>query len=152
MFRFWGQCLLRKQQMNPFSRMHRLSLFICARTYSAGLFTSPPTGAVCQRRLWMQKTMGWGVARKLFIMKTERQEWLGVAPPSVPSILETNVKIAGAVAWKIAWSGRKRFGSARSEASEPTRRFALAGCPHRSAARPHHRGKPIRSEDNSIRP
>lgn len=80
--------------MNPFSRMHRLSLFICARTYSAGLFTSPPTGAVCQRRLWMQKTMGRGGASKLFIMKTERQGRLGVAPPSAPSILQTNVRIA----------------------------------------------------------
>lgn len=57
-----------------------------------------------------------------------------------------------AVARKIAPSGRKRFGSARSEASQPTRKSALAGCLHRSAARPHHRGEPIRSEDNSIRP
>lgn len=30
----------------------------------------------------------------MFIMKTEHQERLGVAPPSAPSILQTNVKIA----------------------------------------------------------
>lgn len=38
-----------------FSRMHRLSMFICARTYSAGLFMAPPTAAVRQLCLWMQK-------------------------------------------------------------------------------------------------
>lgn len=74
-----------------FSRMYRLALFICAWTYSAGLFMARPTGAVCQLlRLWMQKKKGLEGERELFIMKTEHRKMLGPLPPCVPSIWRTN--------------------------------------------------------------
>lgn len=122
----------------------------CARTYSAGLFTAPPTGAVCQLRLWKKKKRWLEGERELFIMKTEHQEKLCTAPPCAPSIRRTNNTIARPQ--RSNHPGRcraenlierKESSWALSEASQAGRQSALAGRLHWRAAMVGPRGSPV---------
>lgn len=85
---FWGNNKCRR-----FSRIHSRAVY-CAQTYSAKLFMSPPTGAVCHWRSGMQKDEKG--AGKLFIVRTGARRGAvrrRAAPFTSPlSVMQTNVR------------------------------------------------------------
>lgn len=85
---FWGNNKCRR-----FSRIHSRAVY-CAQTYSAKLFMSPPTGAVCHRRSGdAKRRKGCG---EVVYPKDGSRERHGVASFTSPlSVTQTNVQSRG---------------------------------------------------------
>lgn len=85
---FWGNNKCRR-----FSRIHSRAVY-CAQTYSAKLFMSPPTGAVCHRRLGdAKRRKGCG---EVVYRKDGSRERHDVASFTSPlSVTQTNVQSRG---------------------------------------------------------